>query len=52
MLEIKFGASVIRFIDILVICRVGALGPTLILYFDLVIGLEAVDFISIATYIN
>ena len=50
--KVKLGASVVRFVNSLVISRVGALRPALILCIDLVIRLEAVDRTNIAVYIN
>ena len=50
--KVKLGASVVRFVNSLVISSVGALRAALILCCDLVVRLEAVDCTNIATYIN
>ena len=51
VLDVKL-AAVVRFVDSLVIGRVGALGSAPIVSLDLVFRLEAVDFADILININ
>ena len=52
VLNVKLAAAVVRFVNSLVIGRVGALGSAPIVSLDLVFRLEAVDFADILININ